>query len=64
MKRARFSEEQIIEVLKPEAGAKVSGCVGDTGSRTRPSTLGAANMAGSRSPRCAGCGSWKKRIDA
>ena len=64
MKRARFSEEQIIGVLKEAEGERRSAsCAGGTGSRTRPSTPGAASTVGWRSPRCAGCGSWKKRID-
>ena len=55
MKGSRFSEEQIIGVLREhEAGAKTEEISGATGSRARPSTSGKQNTAGSTSQRHAG----------
>jgi hypothetical protein len=64
MKGARFSEEQIIAILKEaEGGAKVTDYAAGTAFQTRLSTLGGASMAGWRSRSCAGCASLRKRID-
>ena len=55
MKGSRFSEEQIIGVLREhEAGARLRKSAGATGSRARPSTSGKQNTAGSTSQRHAG----------
>ena len=47
MKQGRFSEEQIIAILKEaEAGAKVTELCPRQGSRMRPSIPGATSTAG------------------
>jgi hypothetical protein len=62
MKRARFSEEQIITILKEaEGGAKSPSCVGGTESRAPRSILGGASTAVWKCRRCAGCVSSRKR---
>lgn len=46
MKRSRFSEEQIIGILKEhQAGLARRSCAASTASATQPSTSGARDMA-------------------
>ena len=62
MKRVRFSEEQIITILKEaEVARRSPSCVGGTGSRTQRSIPGGASTVGWRCRRCAGCASLRKR---
>ena len=62
MKRKRFSEEQIIEILRlHSAGAKPAIYAGSTGSARERSTTGGADTVGCRYPTPSGCGRWRKR---
>ena len=62
MKRKRFSEEQIIEILRlHRRGRSLPTCAVSTGSARRRCTTGEAGMAGCRCRTPSGCGRWKTR---
>jgi len=62
MKLTRFTEEQIIGVLKEaEAGAKTAEMAGGTGCRKRRFTTGKPDMAGWRCRTRSGCGRSRTR---
>ena len=62
MKRKRFSEEQIIEILRlHRRGRSLPICAGSTGSARQRCTTGGADMVGCRYPTPSGCGRWRKR---
>jgi putative transposase len=64
MKRARFSEEQIIAVLnEAEGGAKVGELCRRHGISDATFYTWRASTAGWRSLRCGGCASSRTRID-
>lgn len=65
MKRARFSEGQIIGALKEaEAAAKVSELCRRHEVSDATFYAWLSKYGGWRSPRCGDCGGWKKRSDA
>ena len=62
MKRVRFTEEQIIGVLREhEAGAKTADLARKHGSRKQPCTTGRPSTAGWMYRKPGGCGDWKTR---
>ena len=62
MKGSRFSEEQIIGVLREhEAGAKTEESAAATGSRARPFTSGKPSTAGSTYRKRAALSRWRMR---
>ena len=66
MPRKRYSEEQIIQILKETSadGPRSVRFCGGTGSRRKPTTAGGPNLAGWKSVTPGGCGNWKTRTGA
>ena len=62
MKRSKFSEHQIIAILKAvEAGRTVRMFVASTKSAKQLTTSGSRSMAGWKRLTFGGCVNWKKR---
>ena len=62
MKRGRFTEEQIIGVLREhEAGAKTAELARKHGISEAPCTTGRPSTAAWMCPKPSGCGCWRTR---